>query len=291
MGWGALAMSAPLRSRRVAGADGVGLHVVEAGPEEAPAFLLIHGWSQHHLCWSKQLSGALAERYRVVAFDLRGHGASDKPLTPEAYESSEPWAGDLAAILEALGLERPILVGWSMGAWALMDYLRVHGDARLGGVAITGAGPRAGAALDPEIAARRGPAVRADATYGADQGAALRAAIAFVKACAAAPLSKTDLALMVGYMTLCPPEVRRAARLRDLDYRDDLARLRAPALLIQGGAERVCLKPMFEEMRAALPAAQAIVYPGAGHLPFWEEPARFDADLAAFAEQVWGGAR
>jgi len=279
-----------MRHHRVRGGGGVGLHVVDAGPRDAPALVLVHGWSQHHLSWSKQLAGPLAQRFRVVAFDLRGHGASDKPEAPEAYQTSRLWAEDVAAVITSLALARPVLVGWSMGGWVVQDYLRHFGPGALGGVVFTGTSPRIGRHADPAVVAMRKPDVRAEGMYSEDQGRQVEAAIAFVKACVASPLSKRDLAYMVGLNMLTPPGVRRAARTRDEDWRPDLAGLEVPALVIQGAAERVCLKPMFEDMVAAIPGARSVIYPGAGHAPFWETPERFDADLADFAAELHEGA-
>ncbi|MEO0819760.1 MAG: alpha/beta hydrolase [Pseudomonadota bacterium] len=277
-----------LRTHRIAGGGGTGLHVVETGPAEAPAILLIHGWSQHHLSWSKQLAGPLADEFRLVALDLRGHGASEKPDEPEAYQRAEGWAGDIAAILEALALERPVLVGWSMGGRVVGDYLTLHGEAAIAGVVLVGSGLRFGAHADPAVVAARKPDVQAEGTYSEDQRAQLDAAIGFLRASTGAPLSKRDLAFHVGAMMFCPPHIRRACRVRDGDYRAAYAALTRPALVVQGGAERVCLPPMFEETAATMPQAERLVLPGTGHMPFWEAPERFDAALAAFARKAHG---
>ena len=68
-----------MKLHSVIGGGGVKLHVREWGESSAPAILLIHGWSQNHLCWRKQYESELAEEFRLVAFDLRGHGMSDAP--------------------------------------------------------------------------------------------------------------------------------------------------------------------------------------------------------------------
>ena len=272
-----------MRVHEVTGHGGVRLHIRDTGPVEAPVLLLIHGWSQHHLSWSKQLAGPLAERFRLVAPDLRGHGASEKPMDPSAYDHSEPWARDLAAIMAALSLNRPVLVGWSMGGWLVGDYLRVYGDQDLAGVVLVGSAMVAA----PELTATRRPEARATGAYSMDQPTELEAVIAFVKACTAAPLSKKDLALMVGFNMLVPPQIRAAARQRAEDYRPELAALSCPALIVQGAAERICTQPMFEATCAALPQARTEVIPGAGHAPFWEKPETFDAALADFAETAF----
>lgn len=279
-----------LTRHRLRSTDGVALHVVAAGPPDAPAIVLVHGWSQHHLSWSKQLSSDLAQSYRMIAPDLRGHGASDKPDDPSAYDHSAPWAADMAAIIDQLGLDQPILLGWSMGGFVLFDYLRHHRDGAIGGLVLVGARVRIGAKADPAMLAQRKADVQALGAYSEDQAEQLKAIIAFLKACAAGPLSKTDLALMTGFNMLVPPHIRRACRERSEDWRADLGQLTKPALILQGRAERVCPKPFFEETAAAIPHAQTLIYPASGHLPFWEEPERFNADLAQFAARVFGDA-
>jgi len=272
-----------IRLRRVEGAGGVGLNVACAGPEGAPAIILLHGWSQHYLSWSKQLAGPLADRFRLIAPDLRGHGASDKPDAAEAYDNSAPWAGDIAALIEQLGLVRPVLVGWSMGGWLVCDYLRTHGPDAIAGIALVGSTIRLGQGAKPGLHAKRRPEVRAEGMYSTDQRANLEATIAFLRACFAAPPSKQDLALMTGFNMLVPPHVRRAARLRSEDYAPVLEAYEGPAMVAFGAAEKICLAPMQDEVRAALPRARVHVYARSGHAPFWEEPASFDTDLAAFA--------
>lgn len=272
----------------VEGAEGCRLAMHVAGPEGAPAILLVHGWSQHALCWLKQMTGPLAERFRIGAPDLRGHGASDRPAGADAYRSPALWAGDVAACLAALGPRPAVAVGWSMGGWVLQDHLAERGIHGLAGLVLIGSSARVGAAADPAVMARRRPEIRAEGLYSEDQGAQLDAAIAFAKAMVLSPLSKRDLAMMVGWQMLVSPEVRRACRVRDCDWRSALAAADIPALVIQGAAERVCLTEMYSEVVEALPRAEGRIYESSGHMPFWEEPERFDADLAAFAAAAHG---
>ena len=77
----------------------------------ARAFVLVHGWKQSHRLWDPAIA-RLAARHRVVAFDLRGMGESDKPNSRYTFDEL---AGDLAFVLDALDLEDVTLVGWSMG--------------------------------------------------------------------------------------------------------------------------------------------------------------------------------
>jgi pimeloyl-ACP methyl ester carboxylesterase len=91
---------------------GVRIHVAEAGAGEP--LVLQHGWPQAWWCWRKMIP-ALAERYRVIVPDLRGHGWSEEPRA--GYEK-ESLAQDLIGLLDALGHERVRLVGHDWGAFA-----------------------------------------------------------------------------------------------------------------------------------------------------------------------------
>jgi non-heme chloroperoxidase len=79
------APSLPYKAYAVKSADGVTLAVQEWGNPSGPEILFIHGFSQSNLSWSRQVKSDLAKEFRIVTFDLRGHGNSDKPLVPEAY--------------------------------------------------------------------------------------------------------------------------------------------------------------------------------------------------------------
>ncbi|MDQ4048476.1 MAG: alpha/beta hydrolase, partial [Actinomycetota bacterium] len=97
---------------RFVDADGLRVHVTEAGHGEP--LLLQHGWPQHWWAF-RALIPVLAERYRVICPDLRGHGWTDAPAG--GYEK-EQLATDLLGVLDALGLERVRLVGHDWGGFA-----------------------------------------------------------------------------------------------------------------------------------------------------------------------------
>jgi pimeloyl-ACP methyl ester carboxylesterase len=91
-----------MRAHTIEGGASLKLHVRDFGPEDAPPILLLHGWSQHHLCWTKQFESALADEFRLIAIDLRGHGQSEAPRDPEAYTTGKLWADDVAAVISSL---------------------------------------------------------------------------------------------------------------------------------------------------------------------------------------------
>ena len=96
------------------------------------------GWSQHHLCWSKQFESGLADKFRLVAIDLRGHGQSEAPLDSESYTIGALWADDLNCVIKALKLDSPVLVGWSYAGLIISDYFRKYGDDAIAGVNFVG---------------------------------------------------------------------------------------------------------------------------------------------------------
>jgi len=104
-----------------------------AGPGEAVLF--VHGNVSSALFWQQPML-ALAEtgRHRVLAVDLRGYGDTD-PLPIDATRGARDWADDLAALIETLGLERVHLIGWSMGAGVVLQYL-LDNPARVASVAL-----------------------------------------------------------------------------------------------------------------------------------------------------------
>ncbi len=90
--------------------NGAALHVATVG--EGPPLLLLHGWPEFWLTWEPVMT-RLADRFRLIAPDLRGFGDSDKPEGPYGPEGH---AADMLAVLSALGVERAGVVGHDVGA-------------------------------------------------------------------------------------------------------------------------------------------------------------------------------
>ena len=122
-----------LTHTRVTGGGGVQLHVVEGGNRAGRPILFIHGFSQSWLCWDRQMQSDLANEFRLVALDLRGHGESDKPH--DGYSDCRLWADDIDAVIREVGLQQPLLCGWSYGSLVILDYIRQYGENAIGGIA------------------------------------------------------------------------------------------------------------------------------------------------------------
>ena len=111
--------------RVIEGAGGLPLQIAEAGDSSTPGVLFIHGATMSSSSWLQQLeSPMLQENYHLVAFDLRGHGNSAKPWDAQSYSDSRIWADDVAAVIEATRLDRPVIVAWSLHAqsWRLLNW-------------------------------------------------------------------------------------------------------------------------------------------------------------------------
>ena len=97
--------------------DGTRLRLTQRGA--GSPIVLIHGWKMSHRAWDKAVLG-LSRHFRVIAYDLRGMGESDKP--DSSYDFSEH-ASDLADVIAALELRDVTVVGWSMGCSVVLSYL------------------------------------------------------------------------------------------------------------------------------------------------------------------------
>jgi pimeloyl-ACP methyl ester carboxylesterase len=270
-------MSSRATVHTVAGGDGLALHVREWGPPEGPPVLLIHGWSGNHLCWSHQVDSALVEEFRVVALDLRGHGMSDRPLDDAHYHDARLWADDVAAVIRQMDLDRPTLVGWSYGGFVICDYLRAHGEDAVSAINFVGAAVSLTERFD-----NIGPAFVSNAPEGSEQDLPTRIAALrrFWRSMSAEPLDSTDFETGLCGSVSVPSEVLRALIMRHIDSDPVLAQTTVPILVSQGRRDQIVLPSMAEHILRTCPTAQASWYDRAGHVPFVEDPSRFNHELA-----------
>jgi non-heme chloroperoxidase len=269
----------------VTGGGGLRLHVREWGDPAGPPILLIHGWSQNHLCWARQYESPLAEDHRLVAFDLRGHGMSDAPLEPEHYTDGGLWADDVAAIIGALRLDRPVLVGWSYGALVICDYVRAHGQGRIAAIDFVEAAVKLGPAAFGTLI---GPGFLdhfADLTAD-DLPTNITGMRAFIRACTARPIAAEAFETALCWNMAVPARVRGNLAAREIDDDDVLRALTVPVLVTHGRADSVVLPAMAEHILATCPAAEASWYDGVGHVPHIEAPERFNRELAELTRRA-----
>lgn len=267
--------------------DGVPLCVAETGNPRGPPVVFIHGYSQTYAVFTRQFNSELAQEFRLLAIDMRGHGCSGKPWQDSAYLGSRPWADDIAAVLRAKQVARPVLVGWSAGGFWIADYLREHGTGGVAGVVFTGS--HAGlmsADIDPTLAEKSRAMRAANQTYPAGIGETLTRAEQFVSLMSAQPLPEDIRRIMTTGVLMLPAYARRAMANHALDNADLVSRLDLPVLLILGDSDRVATPKQMQQLAARLPKAQLLVYPGTGHSAFAEQPERFNRDLAGFVRRT-----
>ena len=286
---------AELTFSTVTGAGGVPLSVVETGNKQAPAILFIHGFSQSYLSWEKQLNDPdLQKRFHLIAFDLRGHGASGKPSDPAAY-SPEAWADDLANVIAATGNRKPVLVPWSMGGAVVFKYLLVKGGKAIAGVdqvagaaglGAPGLGAPPPATVDPAAAEFRAAMAGMRSN---DIAANLAGTRAFVASLTAKPLPAAEMETILVYNMLTPAYVRVAmGQAPAADYAALRGKITVPFLLTHGDKDAVIAYQTSVATKPEIPGATLSTYQGIGHAPFLEDPVRFNRELAAFVIKVNG---
>lgn len=264
--------------------DGTNIHVREWGVPDGPPVLFIHGWSQSHLAWKHQYESELATELRLVAMDLRGHGMSDAPLNADYYTDGQRWADDVAAVIEQLNLRAPVLVGWSYGGLVAGDYLRVHGQTGIAGVNYVG-----GTVTLKESAFGTliGPGFL-DHVEGATQPdlpTNIQTMREFLRGSTAKPIARDDFETVLAFNIIVPPEVRAGMIAREIDSDDVLKSLAVPVLVTHGRDDQLILPAMGEHVLEVCPTATASWYEGTGHLPFLENPERFNRELASFVRR------
>jgi non-heme chloroperoxidase len=129
---------------KVTGARGVKLSVQEWGNPNGQPILFAHAYGMSHLAWLAQVTSDLAQEFRLVTFDHRGHGESDKPLAEDSYNQRDLFADDIHAIITQLKLENLVLVGHSMSGVLVGDYLTKYGDRNVVGVVLVAANNKLG---------------------------------------------------------------------------------------------------------------------------------------------------
>lgn len=274
---------ADIAVRWVGLASGLKVRAIEAGPTDGPTVFLLHGWGCSVFSFHRTIGPLAAAGYRVVAWDLKGHGLSDKPLGPGEY-STAAMTAHLHEVLDAFGVDRAAVVGHSLGG-ALALALALDSPERVSRVALL-----------------------------APVGLGESRMLSVVRALTPAPLSPLLPSLMHRWIaelvlrvasgdlrglgerevdeywapTQFPAAVLAGRALaHEFDWKPvpaaRLAGLRPPTLLVVGSNDRL-LNPRVAErtLRAACPSADVVLVRGAGHVAPEERPDEVNAALLRF---------
>jgi pimeloyl-ACP methyl ester carboxylesterase len=279
----ALAVAAPAAAQQpkykpisVKTPDGLKIAAQEWGNPAGPEILFIHGFSQSSLSWIRQADSALGKEFRIITYDLRGHGNSDKPLEQAMYRESQGWADEVEAIIDAAGLKRPVLVGWSYGGRVVADYLKVHGPGHLAGINYVDAVSKSDPSFFDE-GLKVQPLMFSD-----DLATNIAATRTFLHNCFERQPSQEEFETMLAFNMMVPPRVRANMGGRTLDIDAILVALKLPVLVTHGVKDRLLKVAAAQYTASKIPGAKLSLYEGVGHAPFFEDAERFNAELAAF---------
>ncbi|OYN87906.1 alpha/beta fold hydrolase [Parenemella sanctibonifatiensis] len=249
------------------------LHVIDEGPRDGSPVVLIHGWPASAEMWAPQRAALVAAGHRVISYDRRGFGRSEKPaLNPDGsgYDY-DTLADDLAQVLQAYDVEKATLVGFSMGGGEVARYLSRHGMGRVAKAVLLGAVPpclhhsedNPTGPMDDEAIAGMQDGVRADREgfmedfsrtfYGVDDELAVDETTRQLLLSWAA---EADLTAMVE----CVASFSRT------DFRRDLAAFSLPTLIVHGDADAIVpLEVSAQLAHEQIPGSRLVVIEGAPH--------------------------
>ena len=246
--------------------DGIKIRYEVTG--EGPALLLTHGYSSTGQMWQGQLA-TLSPHFKVITWDMRGHGASDYPQDLAAY-SEEATVADMAALLDVVGADKAIVGGLSLGGYMSLAFHRAHPE-RTRALLIIDTGP--GYKNDQARDGWNANALRRAERLEAEGLGDLSTASAEVRQ--ARHRDATGLA--------------RAARgmltQRDARVMESLPTIAVPAVVIVGADDTPFLAAS-DYMAAKIPGAKKVVIENAGHSANIDQPQAFNAALLGFLKDA-----
>jgi pimeloyl-ACP methyl ester carboxylesterase len=268
-------------SRMVEVGDGVSLRVIEARePGDGPALVFIPGWSTGADIWRHQ-TDMFAKTHRVIAFDPRSQGESTKTTSGNTPETR---AQDLHALLERLGVRRPVLIGWSQGVQDTAAYVEHYGTKELAGIVLVDAAVSDGAdgmAARPQETAAQ---FKMFAVYQAHQreylGGMMRAIIS-------KPQSDDAIEGLVSTGMKTPADVGVAMLVADMfgvNRTSALKKIDRPTLIIASAKS----DELARQQTAAnqIPHARFEKIEDAAHAVFIDQPDRFNELLKSFVANL-----
>jgi pimeloyl-ACP methyl ester carboxylesterase len=260
--------------------DGLTVSAQQWGNPNGPEILFIHGFAQSHLSWMRQVDSDLTKEFHMVTYDFRGHGNSDKPLDAARYRDSKAWGDEVRAVIDAAGLRRPVLSGWSYAGRVISDYLATHGAEKLAGINFAGSSIRA----DPAMVGDN--IQNLTLMSSEDLATNIAATRSFVHGCFSKQPTSDDFETMLAFNMMVPPAVRGAMFGRPYDATAMMSKLKIPVLVTHGTEDRNIKVGAARYTASVIPGATLSIYDGIGHGPFYEDAPRFNAELAGFVRMA-----
>jgi pimeloyl-ACP methyl ester carboxylesterase len=261
--------------------DGVRIAYRDTG--SGTPIVLLHGLMAHAGFFEGQAS--LAEDFRIIAIDLRGHGAS---VAEDSEPSVERMAADVAELAGALALDGAIGVGWSLGATILWHVLAGPAAHRFAGAVVVDMTARVkndaewDLGLSPEACEARSLAISDDfESFALTAGQAI-----FAQPVAPGHRKLADWASLEFARNDAAAMGAVWASLVRQDVRALLEKIQHPTLIVHGGRSELYGDDTAGHLVAALPHARAVRFENSGHAPHLEEPELFNATLKDFADRL-----
>ncbi|HEU4830142.1 MAG TPA: alpha/beta hydrolase [Gemmatimonadales bacterium] len=273
---------APVRFGHAELASGVRLRYAEAGNPAAPPVIMLHGYSDSWYSFSPILP-LLESRYRLIAVDQRGHGASDQP---ESGYGLRTLAEDVVALMNELKIRQATVVGHSMGS-LVAQQMGLIAPERIERLVLVGSGTALG-----RMNGRDG---FVEAVNALTDPVSLEFIREFQVSTIHHPVPPAFLDSVIGESTRLSARVWKSllAGMIGTAEAEGLATKRIPTLLVWGEHDSVFSKENRDELAQQLPDAERIDYEDTGHAVHWERPERFAEDLDEFIRRTpaRGGAR
>jgi pimeloyl-ACP methyl ester carboxylesterase len=185
------------------------------------------------------------------------------------------------AVITTLGLQKPMLNGWSYGGVVICDYLRFYGEEQIGRVHFVGATSMLGEKLFPFLGKEFFPLQQG--IISTDVEESIAATARFVRLCVYEEPTPEDYYFFLGFNVIVPPYVRTGLFSRNLNNDDLLPTLRKPVLITHGENDDIVGIGIAKYNAERIKHAKTSYYPKIGHAPFWEDAERFSRELRAFA--------
>jgi non-heme chloroperoxidase len=270
-------------SYTVTSKDGVKLAVQESGNPNGPAIIFVHGLLGSRLNWEAQVQSAELRQYRLITYDLRGHGLSDKPSGAAPYHDGRRWGDDLAAVIKGSHAQRPVVVGWSLGGVVISNYLAAYGDRDIAGAVY----------VDGVVELTADQIVNHAQVYGDMNSPKLKTHLdgerTFVGLCFNRQPDADTFDRLLANAAMASWDMQKEIPTMTVFAAEGLGKARVPLLFIYGGRDAlVDTHATLARATALNPHIVSEVYAESGHAPFIEEPDRFNRDLAVFVKSASG---
>jgi 3-oxoadipate enol-lactonase len=254
--------------------NGIHIHVAVEGPERGPALVFANSLGTDFRIWDPLLPH-LPAGLRVLRYDKRGHGLSDAPPAP--YRMADH-VGDLAGLLDVLGVPSAVVIGLSIGGLIAQGLAAAHPE-RVRGLVLMDTAHKIGSAefwkARIEAVQAGGVASIADTVMGIWFSPPFHAAHANDVVGWRNMLSRTPID---GYLGSC-------MAIRDTDYETEARTIRAPTLFLCGSLDRSTPPETVKATAGLIPGARFVLIEGAGHIPCVETPAEVARHVGGFLKE------